>query len=301
MQLAVSIFANAGTVPLEIAASEGFFAREGLEVTVTPTTSSVHQMTGVVDGVYQIAATAIDNVIAYNMGQGAAPTRDRSDLVVFMGSATYRLPFVVAPGIAGFADLRDRVIGVDAVSTGFAFLLREMLQINGLGPGDYSFVPVGAPPERWQALADGKVAGALLNDHLAAIAAERGCHVLSSDPDPWDSYQGNAFCAQRSFLQAAPAAVDGFVRAVLRAVDFTLDPVNHVAVARALVAHMGMTPDRAAAVAGRLQAPGSILRRGLPVSRIGTQEVIRLREIHAGSRFEAGIESLFDRRLSVVA
>jgi ABC-type nitrate/sulfonate/bicarbonate transport system substrate-binding protein len=298
--LSVSIFTNAGTVPLEIAARRSFFADAGLDVTVTGTTSSVEQMTGVIDGRYDIAATAIDNVIAYNVGQGAAATLRASDLKVFMGSASYRLPLLVAPHVRSFADLRGAEIAVDALSTGFAFLLREMLAINGLPPGSYELVPTGAPKERWDALRSGKASGALLNAYLEAVAHAQGCHTLTSEPDPWDGYQGNVFCARSELLSGD--RIDGFRLAVLRAVDVVRDPANAEEVAEALVAHLGqMTPEKARATAQALSGSGSILMAGLPISRAGTETVIRLRERYTGAALGVNVDDLFDPRAKVVA
>lgn len=299
MDLKVSIFTNAGTVPLEIAQRRGLFAAEGLDVEVIGTTSSVEQMTGVIDGRYQIAATAVDNVIAYNAGQGAAPTQAVSPLQVFLGSATYRLPFVVAGEVAGFADLNGQRIAVDALSTGFAFLLREMLALNGLPPGSYELIPTGAPRERWEAVQSGAAKGALLNAHFEAIAHGEGCRTLTSDPDPWDGYQGNAFCAQAAFLKDGP--VDAFRRAVLRGVDVIRDPDNAAEVAEALVAHLGdLAPDRALRIARALSGPDSIVQAGLPVSRAGTRRVMDLRETYTGTPLPFDVDSLFDARAMVL-
>ncbi len=299
MDLKVSIFTNAGTVPLEIAQREGFFADVGLRVTVEGTTSSVTQMVGVVDGAYQIAATAIDNVIAYNAGFGAARPRILSDLRVFMGSATYRLPFVVAPEVETFADLRGTRIAVDALSTGFAFLLRDMLATGGLAPQDYTLVPTGAPLERWQAVQSGAVSGALLNAYLEGQAHNLGYRTLISDPDPWDGYQGNAFCAQKAFLDVGP--VDAFMAAVLRGVEFVHDPANAGAVADALVAHLGdMSAARAEQVAAALRGPSSILSTGLPVSLSGTRRVMELRERYTGATLPFRAADLFDARAEVI-
>jgi len=281
--LSVCIFANAGTVPLEIAARGGFFADEGLDVEIVSTPSSIHQMTGLVEGRYDIAATAVDNVVAYS--EGVSPVEDlpATDLVVFLGSATYRLPFVVRPEIEGFAGLNGRTIAVDALSTGFAFLLRGMLEDNGLPPGEYDFRSFGAPKERWEAIRDGKAVAALLNDHFAAIAAAEGFHVLESEPDPWAGYQGNAFCARRDRFGADPDTFGAFSRGFLRGVAATLDPANLQQVADALTAHLpGLPPERAIAVAGALQGPRSILSRDMPVSVSGLRKVLDLRSRYGG-------------------
>ena len=50
-----------------------FFAGNGLEVTLQQTPNSVAQMTGLSRDEFQIAMTAVDNVVACVEGQGEAP------------------------------------------------------------------------------------------------------------------------------------------------------------------------------------------------------------------------------------
>ena len=297
MKLNVSIFANYGTVPLHIAVEHSYFDELGLNVDVTPTTSSIEQMTGVIDGRYDIAATAIDNIIAYNCGQGAAPTEATAELKVFLGSASYTLPFVVAPQIKAFSDLSGCTIAVDALSTGFAFLLREMLEINGLGTDSYKFKSFGAPKERWQAVKNGDAVGALLNAHFEAIAHQSNCTTLTSNPNPWDNYEGNTFCASSRFLEDGP--IDAFTSALLRAVAFTKDPQNTNAVATALTEHIGKLDSSAAVdVAKSLQGSQSILADKLPVSRSGVAQVLRLREKYTDTVLGLTPEDLCDPRVT---
>jgi len=296
MNLKLSIFSNYGTVPLQIAANHGYFEELDLAVEIEPTTSSIKQMTGVIDGRYDIAATAIDNIIAYNSGQGAAPTDATADLKVFLGSASYRLPFVVAPGIETFEDLKGRTIAVDALSTGFAFLLREMLEINGLTTDSYEFKSFGAPKERFNAVQKGEAVGALLNAHFEAIAQTTNCKTLTSNPDPWDNYEGNTFCAGVEFLTDGPA--DDFISATLRAVAFTKNPENTDVVAAALCDHISnLDPAKAVTVARSLQGDESILDDKLSVSRSGIAEVLRLREKYTNTRLGLTAEDLCDRRV----
>jgi ABC-type nitrate/sulfonate/bicarbonate transport system substrate-binding protein len=300
MNLKLSIFSNAGTVPLEIAIQRGFFEEAGLTVDIVGTTSSIDQMTGVIDRRFDIAATAIDNVIAYNCGQGAASTRNASKLKVFLGSASYRLPLVVNQAINSFDDLKGCTIAVDALNTGFAFLLREMLEINGLGSDEYVFKSFGAPKERWQALVDGKAVGALLNAHFENIAHHAGCTTLNSSPNPWDNYEGNTFCAGPEFLNDGP--VEAFTEAVLQAVAFTKDPKNTHTVATALTKHLGiLDSDSATKVALSLQGTHSILVDDLPVSRSGVIEVLRLREKYTSTTLGLMPEDLCDSRITFSA
>lgn len=284
-------------MPLEIAVRHGFFEEAGLIVDIESTTSSIKQMTGVIDGQFHIAATAIDNVIAYNCGQGAATTKSVSQLKVFLGSASYRLPFVVAPHIKTFADLKGCTIAVDALHTGFAYLLREILEINGLTVDHYEFKSFGAPQERWQAIRNGDAMGALLNAHFETIAHRTHCSTLVSNPDPWDNYEGNTFCAGPAFLKDGPVAA--FSKAVLRGVAFTKDPANIQEVAAALCQHLGnMELPIASKVALSLQGPESILIDGLPVSHGGIRKVLQLREKYTGMSLNLTPEDLCDTRVT---
>src|SRR5262249_15550996 len=97
--LDVNVFPAGFNLPLWVAQDKGFFARNGLEVGLIATPNSVKQMTGLIDGEFDIAMTAIDNVIAYMEGQGEAPTRSMPDVVAVMGSSSGFLSLIAAPEI----------------------------------------------------------------------------------------------------------------------------------------------------------------------------------------------------------
>jgi ABC-type nitrate/sulfonate/bicarbonate transport system substrate-binding protein len=130
---------------------KGFFARNGLQALLIATTNSVEQMTGLIDGQFGIAMTAVDNVIAYMEGQGEAPTRSPPDIVAVMGSSSGFLSLITAPEIKSLADLRGTTLSVDAMTTGYAFTLRRMLEKAGLKDGDYTLTRVGGMKERYEA------------------------------------------------------------------------------------------------------------------------------------------------------
>src|SRR5882724_10215914 len=100
--------------------------------------------------------TAIDNVIAYQEGQGEAPLDRVPDAFAFMGADSGFLSLVVQRDIEDFAGLRGRTLSVDAFTTGYAFVLYEMLRLNGLEPGDYALDGVGGMIQRYTALTAGK-------------------------------------------------------------------------------------------------------------------------------------------------
>ena len=79
-----------------------------------------------------IGGTAFDNVVAYQEGQGAAKLDRTPDLFAFMGATQVELAFIVAPEIKSYQDLKGKTLALDALSTGFAFVLYEMLTKSGL-------------------------------------------------------------------------------------------------------------------------------------------------------------------------
>src|SRR5437667_6286951 len=83
--LQVIVFPGGFNWPIWAAQDNGYFARGGIEVKLTPTPSSVFQLTNLIEGKFDIGMTAFDNVVAYNEGQGEVPGTTTPDLVVFMG------------------------------------------------------------------------------------------------------------------------------------------------------------------------------------------------------------------------
>src|SRR6266699_3300012 len=101
--------------PVWVAQEKGLFAKNGLEVKITPTPSSVFQLTNLIDGKVDIAMTAIDNLIAYREGQGEVP-KPGPDLFAFMGGDNGFLRLVTVPEVKSFGDLRGKTLSVDALT-----------------------------------------------------------------------------------------------------------------------------------------------------------------------------------------
>src|SRR3954471_2322210 len=123
----VIAFPGAPNLPTFAAIAQGFFSAEGLAIELSTTPSSVFQAQKFAAGEFDIAFTAFDNVVAYSEGQGA-PDGGQPDYCVIMGATQLELSFVVAPEIKTYEELKGRSIALDALSTGFAFVLYDMLE-----------------------------------------------------------------------------------------------------------------------------------------------------------------------------
>ena len=219
-------FPGAPNLPIFAAEEHGFFADAGIALTMEVTPSSAYQIEHLVRGDFDIAGTAFDNIVAYQEGQGVAELDREPDLVALAGATQIELAFVVAPEIESYDDLKGRTIALDALTTGFAFVLYEMLEQAGLSRDDVTMVPVGATPQRWESVKAGEHAGTIAIEPFTSIARANGFNILQSSSDILDAYQGGAFAASRSWAAANVDAVKGFLAGYLAGLSWVRDPAN---------------------------------------------------------------------------
>lgn len=226
-ELSVMGFGGSSNWPLFVAEEKGFFAKNGVNVKFSRAPDSATQLTSLIEGKLDIAMTAVDNVIAYQEGQGEVPVVRKPDLIAFLGvNNGGRFNLIVQPEITRYADLKGQTLGVDALTTGYAFVLQEMLRQGGLKPGDYKLVSVGGTRQRYEAVRDKKVAGALLNPPDDAKSEAEGNRRLANSGDVIARYQGSVGATRRQWAAANETALVGYIRAYIAAVDWLYDPGN---------------------------------------------------------------------------
>ncbi len=224
--VSVIVFPGGFNWPIWIAQEKGYFAECGIAVALTPTPNSVFQLTNLIDGQFDIAHTAIDNVVAYMESQGEAKTKARPDLIAFMGVDNGFLSLVTVPEVKRYDDIRGKVVSVDAMTTGYAFVLFDLLKRNGLAPSDYTIERAGGVRERWQALQDGKHAGTLLVTPLDLIAKTMGFNVLQYAIDLYGHYQGVVGAAHLAWAADNDGRLESYIRGYCSGVAYLYEPAN---------------------------------------------------------------------------
>jgi ABC-type nitrate/sulfonate/bicarbonate transport system substrate-binding protein len=224
--LSVIVFPGGFNWPIWAAQDNGYFARSGIEVKLTPTPSSVFQLTNLIEGKFDIGMTAFDNVAAYNEGQREVPATTIPDLVVFMGGDNGFLSLVTLPEIKTFEDLKGKTVSVDAVTTGYAFVLFDLLKRNGVTPADYKVEKAGGVLGRWEALKERKHAGTMLITPFDIIAEANGFNALQSAIDVYGHYQGLIGATRRSWAAANPKKLDAYIHGYLAGLEWLYDPKN---------------------------------------------------------------------------
>jgi ABC-type nitrate/sulfonate/bicarbonate transport system substrate-binding protein len=272
------VFPGGFNWPIWVAQEKGLFAANHVAVKLTPTPNSVFQLTNLIDGKFDIAMTAIDNLIAYDEGQGEAPVSRPPDLIAVMGGDSGFLSLVVVPEVKTYADLKGKELSVDARTTGYAFVLQKMLQKAGLKDSDYSLVKAGGVLQRFEALMEKKHAGTLLLSPFEVPAQAKGYTLLGYALDVLGRYQGLVAGTRRAWAKDHEAELIGYIRAYVAAVDWLYVDANKVeAVAILRKSLPNMSPELADKAHAILLDPKSGFQRKARIDIEGVRTVLALR------------------------
>lgn len=279
------VFPGGFNWPVWVAQEKGLFAKNGIEVRITPTPSSVFQLTNLIDGKFDVAMTAIDNLIAYREGQGEVPKLG-PDLFAFMGGDNGFLRLVTVPEVKSFGDLRGRTLSVDALTTGYAFVLLEILERNGLQKDrDYTTAAAGGVLQRFQALMEKKHAGTLLLSPFEVQAEARGFNRLANATDVLGRYQGLVGGARKAWAEQNRDAVIGYIRAFSEAVDWLYDARNKEEAIAILLKNLPNANAQAAEAAYRvLLSPTDGFQKKAKIDIEGVKTVLALRSKYGQPR-----------------
>jgi ABC-type nitrate/sulfonate/bicarbonate transport system substrate-binding protein len=218
--LRINSFPNAKALPLQVGILKGFFEKRGLKAELELTESSKAQRDGLAAGKFQIAQSAIDNAVA--MIEGA-----KQDVVILSGGDSGMNEFFVQAGINSFAELRGRVILVDAPDTAYALQVKKLMAQHGVAPPDYMIKPVGAGVYRLKAMMeDRNNAAAILNLPFTVEAAQAGMKSLGRTIDLLGPYQAAGGFAMRAFAEQNRDTVARYLAAYVEALRWIRDPAN---------------------------------------------------------------------------
>jgi ABC-type nitrate/sulfonate/bicarbonate transport system substrate-binding protein len=278
LALAVIVFPGGFNWPLWVGIEKGFFAKNGVEVTVTPTPNSVFQMQNLATGKFDIAFSTVDNVIAYDEGQGEAPLAETPDFFAFMGGQYGAVRLVAQPDITDISQLKGKSLAVDAATTGYAFVMRKLLQKGGLAEGDYQLEKLGGTAQRAQALMEGKTAATILTTPLEIVPESRGYKRLANAVDAIGPYQAVLGVARRSWAAEHGDALVGFIRGYVEALAWLAEPAHR---AEAVAIYRKNIPQASEESANKawdalLAGPEGFQKKG-KLDRAGIETVLKLR------------------------
>ena len=277
--LRVNTFPNAKALPLYAGVAKGIFARHGLAVQLSFDESSAKLRQGLASGAFQIAHLAVDNAVA--MVEVA-----RQDVVIVTGGDSGMNEFFVQAQIRSFADLRGRILVVDAPDTAYALLAKKILQKHGLEAGkDYTVKSVGRGELRLKAMAESKEnAAAILNLPFTIQAEQLGMKSLGSTVDMLGPYQANGAFVLRAWARANGPLLERYIAAYVEALRWSLRPENEKESVSLLMKHLLLSEDVAARTYRALIDPARGFTPDARFDREGFRNMLALRaEIEGGT------------------
>lgn len=209
----ISIYA-----PLFVAADKGYYADEGLDVTLEPLAGGNDLVALTASGQLEAAATGAGPALWNAVAQGfpvtvVAPGHREGNPVA--------TPLMISKEacesgeIAGVADLAGKRVAVNARGA-TEYWLDRALGTAGLGLDDVDLQTL-AFPDAVLALEAGALDAAMVAEPIATQAEQQGRAVRLLTDFPIQEVQPTAIVANADFLEDNPAAVEGFVTAYLRA------------------------------------------------------------------------------------
>jgi len=260
------------------AEGKGFLKQENIRVEINTVTDSPTLLRNLIRGQYDLILNNADNVIAWAEGQGEDP--QKNDFVIFLGgSQGVDQKLIVAPGIAGYPDLKGKVFAVDAPTTGYAIVGVYILKKHGLEWNrDYTFQSFGNTTARADAMSRGDAAGAMMSLADDEIQ-KRNFKVLAHAQDYVKHYARGLGATRREWANANEDLVVRFNRAMIRATDWLQDPKNKDEAVQLLLGETKNNKPRAESLYNLTLSPTMGLTPRSRIDMEGIRTIIELREV----------------------
>ena len=229
------------SLPIVVAQKNGYFARHGIELQEEHADNSNVLRQMLASGKADIAHAAVDNAVYMVEGSGA-------DVAIVMGGDGATNELIVQPDVKSVADLRGRILLVDAVNTAYALQLKKILKLSGLEAGrDCTLKALGATPLRLKAMRENKqYAGTMMVPPASLQAKCEGFASLGSTLQFIGPYQGFGAFVLRPWAREHADVLEHYLAAYIEAQRWLLDRANKGQVIKQLTTGSHLAPEVAA-------------------------------------------------------
>ncbi|MHA6884966.1 ABC transporter substrate-binding protein [Ralstonia pseudosolanacearum] len=225
LTLMVSGTAKMIYLPATLAQRLGYFRDEGLDVELLSQPAGVDAESELLTGYAQGVVGFYDHTIDLQ-----TKGKEVRAIVVFShvpGEAevvSTRLPATVQ----SLHDLRGRTLGVTGLGSSTSFLTRHLMAQQGLGPGEYTMLPVGAEHSFVSALRSGRIDAGMTTDPTATrLIRNKEARMLldlrtieSTRAALGGPYPAACLYVQTEWLEAHPELATKLARAFVRTLRY---------------------------------------------------------------------------------
>jgi ABC-type nitrate/sulfonate/bicarbonate transport system substrate-binding protein len=261
---------NIGEVPNALAARHGFFAREGLAVTMVPLKGTTHMVAALDAGEVDLTGTATPYMIE-------AALRGSDAVAVIGGVANPMYSLIAKPAIKSIADLKGKLVALSAPPDTITLSTKMLLAKGGLHDGDYRFKEIIGSSQRAACLVGGECDAVPLSQPEDVVLAGKGFVRLGHSLEVVPNLQFNVIAARRSWAAAHAPAMVALARAFGATFRFLRDPAHRDEVVQAIVETTGADAAAARAILALYYEPdrGVMPKQG-EISMSGMAAVIAL-------------------------
>lgn len=202
--------------PYFLALDEGWYAEEGLAVSIDSGAGSLEAIPRVASGTYQLGFADINSLIKFRDQNPEVPVKA---VMMVYDKPPFAIVSLAGRGIAAPKDLEGKVLGAPATDGAFA-QWDAFVAANGIEAAAVTIENVGFPL-REPLLVEGRV-DAITGFSYSSYLNLKGAGIPEEDivvllmADHGLELYGNAIIVNPAFAEAEPEAVRGFLRATLR-------------------------------------------------------------------------------------
>jgi NitT/TauT family transport system substrate-binding protein len=207
--------------PFFVAIDKGYYAAEGLDVTIDPGSGSVEGINRVASGAYEVGFADINSLVKYRDNPRNLPVKA---VMMVYDTPAFSIVSLKKNGIAKPKDLEGKILGAPAPDGAYA-QWPIFVQANKIDASKVRIENVGFPV-REPMLAQGKV-HAITGFWFSSFMNLRANNVPASEivvlhmRDYGVDLYGNVILANPDFMRFSPKAVAGFVKATIRGIQET--------------------------------------------------------------------------------
>jgi len=244
-RLTVSIMPTTDLAPFHLAAQNGYFDAEGVQVEAVPAPSGQASLAKLISGEVDVAYSSYTPFFVAQ-SKGAADLKFVADA----SSAAPNTTMIVAmpgSGVRSVADLAGKRIAVTATNTISDTLVKATMREAGVDSSGVQWISIPFP-ETAPALARGDVDAAFLTEPFITLAARSvGAEpIADTATGPTKELPTAGYAALAQFADANRDAIAAFQRAMARA---TAEAADRAKVEPLLVANTGIDAETASATA----------------------------------------------------
>jgi ABC-type nitrate/sulfonate/bicarbonate transport system substrate-binding protein len=261
---------NMAEIPNVVAQRKGFFAREGLAVTMIPLMGTTHMVAALDNGDVDATGTASPYMI-----QAALKGSDAVAVIGGVANTIYSL--IAKPDIRTMADLEGKLVAISAPPDTITLSTRMLLEKGGLKDGDYRTKEIIGSTQRADCLTSGICDAVPLGQPDDIVFERKGFHKLGDSLEVMPNLQFNVIAVRRSWAASHQPIVVALARAYGDTFRYLRDPANRDEVTKTIAEITGASEQVVRAVLALYYQPdrGVMPKQG-EINMAGMAEVIAL-------------------------